>query len=98
MAPALLVWPLLVGSAAIALWTAARFPGLAPRTAVGVSVWVACSFGSTFAAPVGFPVLNPLIGRTAALLIVAVSSGVCVMLTVAWASLWVMRSIEPSSR
>jgi hypothetical protein len=98
MAPALLAWPLLVGSAAIALWIAARFPTMAPRTATGVSVWVACSFASTFAAPVGFTSLDPLVGRTAALLIVAVTSGVCVMLTVGWASIWVIRSIEPSSR
>jgi len=87
-----LPFALIAAVAAIALWVAIRFPALAPRTAVGVSGWLAASVGLTLAARPAFALLGDLAGPIAALVVVELASGVCMMLAVAWTTLWVIRA------
>jgi hypothetical protein len=87
----------LIGAvAAIAAWVVIRFPALAPRTAAGVVGWIAASVSLTIASRPAFAFLGNLAGPVAALVIVEVGSGVCVMLAVAWTTLWVIRAAETS--
>jgi hypothetical protein len=83
---------LVAAVAAIAWWVVVRFPALAPRTAAGVTGWVGAAVGLTFAARPTFAVLGAITGPIAALVIVEVASGVCMMLAVAWTTLWVIRA------
>ena len=83
---------LIVSVAAIALWIVARFPALAPRSVAGVSGWLAAGLGLTFVAKPVFGVLGPVTGPVAALVLVELASGVCIMLAVAWTTLWVIRA------
>jgi hypothetical protein len=87
---------LVAAVAAIAYWVVVRFPALAPRTAVGVTGWLAGALTLTFAAPPAFGLLGPIAGNVAALVIVELASGVCVMLAVAWTTLWVIRAAATS--
>jgi hypothetical protein len=89
-----LPFTLIAAVAAIAYWVVVRFPALAPRTAVGVTGWLTAAVGLTFAARPAFAVLGPLAGPVAALVVVEVASGVCMMLAVAWTTLWVIRSAQ----
>jgi hypothetical protein len=81
---------------AIAYWVVVRFPALAPRTAVGVSGWLAAALGLTVVARPTFAVLGSIAGPVAALVIVETASGVCMMLAVAWTTLWVIRAASPT--
>jgi len=88
---------LVAAVAAIALWVVVRYPALAPRSVFGLTGWLASAVTLTFAARPTFVLLGPIAGQVAALVVVEVTSGVCVMLAVAWTTLWVMRSLAPSS-
>jgi hypothetical protein len=87
---------LIAAVAAIALWVVVRFPGLAPRTVVGLTGWLTTALALTFAARPAFTVLGPIAGQVPALVIVELSSGVCMMLAVAWTTLWVIRAAATS--
>jgi hypothetical protein len=41
--------------------------------------------------------LGPIAGQVAALVFVELTSGVCMMLAVAWTTLWVMRTLAAST-
>lgn len=82
---------LIAAVAAIALWVVVRFPTLAPRTATGVTGWLATAVALTFAARPTFSLLGPIAGPVPALVVVELASGVCMMLAVAWTTLWVIR-------
>ena len=84
---------LVAAVAAIALWVVVRYPALAPRSVSGLSGWLAAAVTLTLAARPTFVLLGPIAGRVAALVVVEVTSGVCMMLAVAWTTLWVMRSL-----
>jgi hypothetical protein len=81
---------------AIAYWVVVRYPALAPRTAVGVTCWLTAALALTVAARPTFALLGPIAGQVAALVIVEVGSGVCMMLAVAWTTLWVIRAASAS--
>lgn len=83
---------LVAAVAAIAYWVVVRFPALQPRTVVGVTGWLAGAVGLTFAARPTFGVLGSIAGPIAALVVVELASGVCMMLAVAWTTLWVIRA------
>ena len=83
---------LVAAVAAIAYWVVVRFPALQPRTAVGVTSWLSAAVVLTLAARPTFGVLGSVAGPVAALVIVEVASGVCMMLAVAWTTLWVIRA------
>jgi hypothetical protein len=87
---------LIAAVAAIALWVVVRFPELAPRTVIGLTGWLTTALALTFAARPAFTVLGPIAGEVAALVIVELSSGVCMMLAVAWTTLWVIRAAATS--
>jgi hypothetical protein len=87
---------LVAAVAAIALWVVVRFPALAPRTAFGVTGWVAAAVALTIAARPTFALLGTIAGPVAALVVVELASGVCMMLAVAWTTLWVIRAAAPS--
>ena len=96
MSPAVLGLTLIAAVAAIALWVVVRFPALAPRTAVGVMGWLATALSLTVAARPTFAVLGSIAGPIAALVVVELASGVCLMLSVAWTTIWVIRAATPS--
>jgi hypothetical protein len=83
---------LIAAVAAIALWVVVRYPSLAPRTAAGVMGWVASGVALTIAAKPSLALLRPLTGPVPALVVVELASGVCVMLALAWTTLWVVRA------
>ncbi len=83
---------LVAAVAAIAYWVVVRFPALQPRTAFGVTGWLTTAVGLTLAARPSFALIGPLAGPVAALVIVELASGVCMMLAVAWTTLWVIRA------
>lgn len=87
---------LVAAVAAIALWVVVRYPALAPRSVFGLTGWLATAVTLTLAARPMFVLLGPIAGRVAALVVVEVTSGVCMMLAVAWTTLWVMRSLAAS--
>jgi len=87
---------LIAAVAAIAYWVVVRFPALAPRTAAGVTGWLGVALGLTFAARPTFALLDPIAGQVAALVIVETASGVCMMLAVAWTTMWVIRAASTS--
>lgn len=87
---------LIAAVAAIALWVVVRFPALAPRTALGVTGWVASALVLTLTARPAFAVLGAIAGPIPALVVVELASGVCMMLAVAWTTLWVIRTAAPS--
>ena len=87
---------LVVAVAAIALWVVVRCPTLAPRSAFGVTGWLAAALALTISARATFALLGPIAGRLAALVVVEVTSGVCMMLAVAWTTMWVMRASSTS--
>jgi len=89
---------LVAAVAAIALWVVVRYPALAPRSVFGLSGWLAAAVMLTLAARPTFVLLGPIAGRVAALVVVEVTSGVCMMLAVAWTTLWVMRSLAATQR
>jgi hypothetical protein len=82
--------------AAIALWVVVRFPTLAPRSVFGLTGWLAAATALTLSARPTFALLGPIAGRLAALVVVELASGVCMMLAVAWTTLWVMRALAAS--
>jgi hypothetical protein len=83
---------LIAAVAAIAYWVVIRFPALEPRSVVGVITWLSAAVGLTVAAKPTFALLGPIAGPLAALVIVEVASGVCMMLAIAWTTLWVIRA------
>jgi hypothetical protein len=83
---------LIAAVAAIALWVVVRFPTLAPRSVVGLTAWLGAAIALTVAAKPTFAVLGPIAGQLAALVIVEITSGVCLMLAVAWTTMWVIRA------
>jgi hypothetical protein len=87
---------LVAAVAAIALWVVVRYPNLAPRSAVGVSGWLTAAVALTIAARPAFGLLGPIAGQVAALVVVEVTSGVCMMLAVAWTTIWVLRAASTS--
>jgi len=87
---------LVAAVAAIALWVVVRFPALAPRTALGVIGWLAAAVALTLAAKPTFALLGPIAGPLPALVVVELASGVCMMLAVAWTTLWVIRAAAPT--
>jgi hypothetical protein len=87
---------LIAAVAAIALWVVVRFPALAPRTAAGVTGWLATAVGLTLAAKPTFALLGSVAGPVPALVVVELASGVCMMLSVAWTTLWVIRASAAS--
>jgi hypothetical protein len=87
---------LIAAVAAIALWVVVRFPSLAPRTATGVTGWVIAAFSLTLAARPTFALLGPVTGPITALVVVELASGVCMMLALAWTTLWVIRASATS--
>jgi len=89
---------LVAAVAAIALWIVVRFPALAPRTALGVTGWLGAAVALTLAARPTFVLLGPIAGPVPALVLVELASGVCMMLAVAWTTLWVIRAAAPSLR
>ena len=84
---------LVAAVAAIALWVVVRYPALAPRSVFGLTGWLVAAMAFTVAARPTFALLGPIAGQVAALVVVEVTSGVCMMLAVAWTTLWVMRSL-----
>ena len=84
---------LVAAVAAIALWVVVRYPSLAPRSVFGLTGWLVVAVTLTSAARPTFVLLGPIAGQVAALVVVEVTSGVCMMLAVAWTTLWVMRSL-----
>jgi len=88
---------LVAAVAAIALWVVVRFPALAPRSVVGLTGWLAAAMALTVSARPAFALLGPVAGQVAALVFVEVTSGVCMMLAVAWTTLWVMRVLASTS-
>ena len=83
---------LVAAVAAIALWVVIRFPTLAPRSVFGLTGWLAAAMTLTVSAKPSFALLGPIAGRVAALVIVETASGVCMMLAVAWMTMWVIRA------
>lgn len=84
---------LVAAVAAIALWVVVRYPALAPRSVVGLTAWLVAAMTLTVAARPTFALLGPIAGQVAALVFVELASGVCMMLAVAWTTLWVMRAL-----
>ena len=84
---------LVAAVAAIALWVVVRYPALAPRSVFGLTGWLAGALALTAAARPMFGLLGPIAGQVAALVVVELTSGVCMMLAVAWTTLWVMRML-----
>jgi hypothetical protein len=82
--------------AAIALWVVVRFPALAPRTAFGVGAWLGAAVTLTIAARPTFALLGTVAGPIAALVVVELASGVCMMLAVAWTTIWILRAAAPT--
>ena len=89
---------LVAAVAAIALWVVVRFPALGPRSVLGITGWLAAAVALTLAARPTFGILGPIAGPVPALVLVEVTSGVCMMLAVAWTTLWVIHSLAPSPR
>ena len=87
---------LIAAVAAIALWVVVRYPALAPRSAFGLTGWLTAAVALTMAAPSAFALLGPIAGQVAALVVVEVTSGVCMMLAVAWTTMWVIRAASTS--
>ena len=87
---------LIAAVAAIALWVVVRFPALAPRTAAGVFGWLGAAVALTLVAKPTFALLGGVTGPIAALVVVELASGVCMMLAVAWTTLWVIRASAPT--
>jgi hypothetical protein len=87
---------LVAAVAAIALWVVVRYPALAPRSATGLTGWVAAALALTVSAKPTFALLGPLAGQLVALVVVEVTSGVCMMLAVAWTTMWVIRAASTS--
>jgi hypothetical protein len=98
MSPALFAWVLFAGAAAIALWIVVRFPQLAPQSGRGVTAWLVAASGAFVSTPPGIMLVGSIGGRIAAAMLVALPSGVCIMLSVAWMMLWVIRAVVPHSR
>ena len=96
MPSGLLPLTLVAAVAAIALWVVVRYPALAPRSVFGLTGWLAAAVTLTLAARPAFAALGPIAGQVAALVVVEVTSGVCMMLAVAWTTLWVIRSMAAS--
>jgi len=95
MSPAAFTWVLFAGAAALALWTVVRFPGLAPESGRGVTAWLAAAGGAFAATPPAIMLVGRVGGRIVAAMLVALPSGICIMLAVAWMMLWVIRSLAP---
>jgi hypothetical protein len=83
--------------AAVALWVVVRFPALAPRTAVGVVGWLAAAVTLTLAARPVFVLIGPVAGPLPALVLVELGSGVCMMLSVAWTTRWIIQTMGSAS-
>lgn len=88
---------LVAAVAAIALWVVVRYPALAPRSVFGLTGWLSAALTLTVAARPLFALLGPIAGQVAALVFVELTSGVCMMLAVAWTTLWVMRTLAAST-
>jgi hypothetical protein len=88
---------LIAAVGAIALWVVVRFPSLAPRSVFSLTGWLAAAIALTVAAKPTFTLLGPIAGQVAALVIVETASGVCMMLAVAWTTMWVIRASSTSS-
>ena len=87
---------LIAAVAAIAWWVVVRFPALAPRSVFGLTGWLGAALALTISARPTFALLGPIAGQVAALVVVEVTSGVCMMLAVAWTTMWVIRSASTS--
>jgi len=87
---------LVAAIAAIALWVVVRFPALAPRSVFGLTGWLAAALALTVSARATFALLGPIAGKVAALVVVEVTSGVCMMLAAAWTTMWVIRATSTS--
>jgi hypothetical protein len=89
---------LVAAVAAMALWFVVRFPALGPRSVLGITGWLWTAVALTFAAKPAFAFLGPIAGPVPALVLVEVTSGVCMMLAVAWTTLWVIHALAPPPR
>jgi hypothetical protein len=69
-----------------------RYPALGPRSVFGLTGWLGAAMALTVSAKPSFALLGPIAGRVAALVIVETASGVCMMLAVAWMTMWVIRA------
>src|SRR4051812_12415131 len=98
MSPALFAWVLFAGASAIALWIVARFPQLAPQSTRGVTGWLCAAILAFAATPQAIMLVGGVGGRMAAAFLVALPSGICIMLSIAWMMLWVIRSVAPFTR
>jgi ABC-type uncharacterized transport system permease subunit len=98
VSPTLFSWVLFAGASAIALWIVARFPRLAPASARGVTGWLAGAIAAFLYTPQAIMLVGRIGGRMAAAMLVALPSGVCIMLAVAWMMLWVIRGVQPYRR
>ena len=87
---------LIAAVAAIALWVVVRYPALAPRSVFGLTGWLGAAVALTISARPTFALIGPIAGRLAALVVVEVTSGVCMMLAVAWTTMWVIRASSTS--
>ena len=89
---------LVVGAACLGLWTAVRFPRLAPRSARGTMI----AFAAALILPeVTLPQLTPvghLIGASGEILLVALPTLVYLFLAAAWFMQYLGRMLTPFQR
>ena len=98
MSPTVFAWVLFAGAAAIALWVVVRVPRLAPQTGRGVTAWLVAAGVAAASTPPGIMLVGSVGGRIAAAMLVALPSGICIMLAVARMMLWDIRTVVPYSR
>lgn len=89
---------LISGAASLAGWVVVRFPGLTPRTARGVTVWLALAIVCFLGTPFAVMGVGTVLGALFAAMFVALPAAICIFLSVAWLLLYVMRGISPYGR
>jgi hypothetical protein len=89
---------LLASATLLAAWLAVTFPALAPRTGREVVTRVLLAAASLLVMAPSFGIMRTTTGRSAALLLVTLPSGVLLVSAVTWLLLWVARATPPASR
>ena len=92
------MYALSVSSALLAVWIIARFPALTPTSARGVSAGLAGAILSVVLTPPAVMLVGGVAGAIPAAMLVALPSGICIFLAIAWIMLYVVRSIQPYGR
>jgi hypothetical protein len=86
----------LTGAAALlAAWIVVRLPRLTPQSGQAITVWLCATIAVFIGAPFAVTLVGQAFGAFLAIFCVALPSGICIFLTIAWVMLYVMRAIAP---